>query len=129
MGRTAFSKAWMLAASVSTTGTRFVDHGTVGAMVLAGSVGGGVSSSAISFSGGGVDSSATGGWVTEISSSEAEICMRRGVKWRSYEWAHNLFTSCLSFSLRSAKVRETGYTSEKVVAVVAAVACVRHCKL
>jgi hypothetical protein len=41
IGRTAASQAWMLAASVSRTGTRFVDQGTAGAMIVAGSVWGG----------------------------------------------------------------------------------------
>jgi hypothetical protein len=61
MGRTAASLAWMLAASVSRTGTRFVDYGTAGAMILAGPVGGGGLSSAMSSSDGGIDSSAARG--------------------------------------------------------------------
>jgi hypothetical protein len=63
-------------------------------------------------------------WVTEISSSEVAACMRRGVEWRLYEWAHYLLTRCLPFTLRSATVRETGYISEKVFAVESAVTCV-----
>jgi hypothetical protein len=62
--------------------------------------------------------------VTEMSSSEAAACMRRSVEWPLNEWAHNLLTSCLPFSLRSATVGETGYISEKVIAVVSAVTCV-----
>jgi hypothetical protein len=49
---------------------------------------------------------------------------RRGVEWRLYEWAHNLLTSCLPFTLRSATVRESGYISEKVFSVASAVTCV-----
>jgi hypothetical protein len=98
-----------------------MDHRTAGAVKVAGSAGGGEFSSAMFSTGGEVGLSAERGWVTEMSSSEAAACTRRGVKWRLYKWAHNLFTSCLSFSLRSAKVRETGYISEKVLAVAAAV--------
>jgi hypothetical protein len=50
--------------------------------------------------------------------------VRRGVEWRLYEWAHNLLTSCLPFTLRSATVRESGYISEKVFSVASAVTCV-----
>jgi hypothetical protein len=85
---------------------------------------GGGLSSAMSSSGGGGSSSAAGGWVTEMSSSEAVACMRLGVEWRLYEWAHNLLTSCLPFTIRSATVRESGYISEKVFSVAAAVTCV-----
>jgi hypothetical protein len=53
IGRTAASQALMLAASVSRTGTRFVDQGTAGAMIVAGSVWSGGLSSAMSSSGGG----------------------------------------------------------------------------
>jgi hypothetical protein len=57
MGRTAASQACMLTASVERRGTRIVDHGTAGAMVLAGPVvGGGLSSANVSS--GGVGSSA-----------------------------------------------------------------------
>jgi hypothetical protein len=59
--------------------------------------------------------------VTEMSSSETEACMRRGVECRLHEWARNLLKSCLPFTFRCVMVRETGYVSEKVVAVVAAV--------
>jgi hypothetical protein len=62
--------------------------------------------------------------VTEMSSSEAIACMRRGVEWRLYEWAHNLLTSFLPFILRSATVREYGYIFEMVFSVASAVTCV-----
>jgi hypothetical protein len=50
--------------------------------------------------------------------------VRRVVKWRLYEWAHNLLTSCIRFTLRSATVRDSGYISEKVFSVASAVTCV-----
>jgi hypothetical protein len=50
--------------------------------------------------------------------------VRRGVEWRLCEWAHNLLTSCLTYTLRSATVRESGYISEKVFSVAWAVTCV-----
>jgi hypothetical protein len=62
IGRTAASQAWMLAASVSRTGTRIVDQGTPGAM--------------------------GDGYVVVRSGSlhAARRGMRRGVEWRLYEW-------------------------------------------
>jgi hypothetical protein len=46
-----------------------------------------------------------------------------GVEWRLYEWAYNLLTSCLPFTLRSATVGESGYISENVFSVASAVTC------
>jgi hypothetical protein len=46
------------------------------------------------------------------------------VEWRLYEWAHNMLTICLPFTVRSETVRESGYISEKVFSVASAVICV-----
>jgi hypothetical protein len=79
--RAAASQAWMLAASVSRTGTRFVDQVTAGAMIVAGSVWGGGLSSAMSSSGGGeVRPRREGGDGNVVVRSGSLHAARRGVR-------------------------------------------------